>query len=264
MKKLLFILFSGLLFTSCVGDFPNNSEMNKQQINENVKKVFGTTFDKSHNWTTTTSGIVSISNIPSGAEKIQLLAYVADNDTTTSLTVLNEANVNGETMTLAYDIPGENLGLFAAFVSKDNYLLKAVKNNTVSFARTIKTRGEIGGFTVPDFVPVIGNITNSYASERYAKEGENNLKDEKLYGLSDYSNVGIPVSDYDIDDSLSFRALIFSYFKNGREYNNLPLVKLGGYYNEHAYPITTGLGNPIIVSPVYKSDKATRYGIIIA
>ena len=50
-----------------------------------------------------------------------------------------------------------------------------------------------------------------------------------------------------------FRQIIFSYFKNGRKYNNLPLVKSSSYYNETVYPITTG-DEPIIVSPVYKND----------
>jgi hypothetical protein len=69
----------------------------------------------------------------------------------------------------------------------------------------------------------------------------------------------IPVNNYSETDIASFRALIFSYFKNGRDYNNLPLVTGGGYYNANAYPITTG-SKPIILSPVYKSDKAKQYG----
>ena len=56
-----------------------------------------------------------------------------------------------------------------------------------------------------------------------------------------------------------FRALVFSYFKNGRSYNNIPLVKGSGYYNDKAYPFTTG-DQPIIVSPVYKCDQAKKWG----
>ena len=254
IKTILFI-FTCTLLTACIAyDVPNVEDSLKQKINQNVDKVFGINFDSNHSWCTTSSGIVTISNIPSGAKRVQLLAYIAESDTTTSLTVLNEVNNPTENqVSLGYDIPSNNLGMYAALITEKNYILKKVENNSVSFTKAAMTRGGDNGYTVPSTTPIIGSIEESYASIRGWNEGE------KLYQLSDISVNKMTVENYSDTDCASFRALIFSYFKNGREYNNLPLVKLGGCYNDNGYPITTG-DKPIMVSPVYKSDKAKQYG----
>ncbi len=256
MKKILFYsLFTIFCLASCIKDFSGNNGVSKEQINENVKKVFGTTFDPNHDWCTTTSGLVTISNIPNGTEKVQLLAYLVENDTTTSLVVLNEIENPSDEETLVYDVPNNNKGMYAAFITQTNFILRKITNNNSSFATRAAamkvTRGV--NVTLPPITPTIGVIEDSYANERGWILGE------KLYQLSDYSNVGIQVNNYDSEDLVSFRALIFSYFKNGRDYNNLPIVLNSGFYNENAYPVTTGT-EPIIVSPVYKSDKAKQYG----
>lgn len=251
MKKVLFYsLFAVFSFMSCMGEFPGNDGTNKQQIDENVKKVFGTTFDKNQDWCTTTSGVITLNSIPSGTQKVQLLALVAESDTTTSMTILNEIANPANHVEISYDAPSNNLGLYVAYVTDGGYSIKKVGNTTGAFART---RGTGDEYSVPDATPVIGNIEDSWAAQRGWIEGE------KLYQLSDYTNVGMPIANYTEEDIASFRALIFSYFKNGRDYNNLPLVTGGGYYNANAYPVTTG-SKPIVLSPVYKSDKAKQYG----
>lgn len=251
MKKVLFYsLFAVFSFMSCMGEFPGNDGTNKQQIDENVKKVFGATFDKNQDWCTTTSGVITLNSIPSGTQKVQLLALVAESDTTTSMTILNEIVNPASHVEISYDAPNNNLGLYVAYVTDGGYSIKKVGSVTGAFART---RGTDDEYSVPDATPVIGNIEDSWAAQRGWIEGE------KLYQLSDYTNIGMPITNYIEEDIASFRALIFSYFKNGREYNNLPLVTGGGYYNANAYPITTG-NKPIVLSPVYKSDKAKQYG----
>lgn len=247
--KIISLAFICALLSSCMGfDVPNEDEVTKQKINQNVEKVFGTTFDSKHDWCTTSSRVVTISNIPSGTEKVQVLGYVMENDTTSSLKVLTEIKNPQEGQVLYYDIPKNNIGTFIGFVTNNGYL---IRNTAVT--RTANTRGVSDGLPTPTGTPVIGIIEDSYANERGWILGE------KLYQLSDYSNVGIATTNYDNKDLVSFRALIFSYFKNGRDYNNLPIVLNSGFYNENAYPITTGT-EPIIVSPVYKSDKAKQYG----
>ena len=250
MKKILFYsLFAVFSFMSCMGEFPGNDGANRQQIDENVKKVFGTTFDKNQDWCTTTSGVVTLNSIPSGTQKVQLLALVAESDTTTSMTILNEIVNPASQAEISYDAPSNNLGLYVAYISNGGYSIKKVGSTTGAFARTRGTDEH----AVPSTTPVIGLIEDSYANIRGWIEGE------KLYQLSDYSSIGMPIANYSDEDIASFRALIFSYFKNGRDYNNLPIVLNSGFYNENAYPVTTGT-EPIIVSPVYKSDKATQYG----
>ena len=170
-----------------------------------IIKRFGTTFDPNHDWCTTTSGVVTINGIPSSVSKVQLLAYVADNDTTTSMTVLNEIANPTSQVTINYDAPSNNLGLYVAFVSGNGYSIKKVNANTISFVNKASTRG-IEDYVMPSDEPVISVISNSYANERGWNEGE------KLYQLADYSNRGINVSNYSDEDIASFRALIFSYF----------------------------------------------------
>ena len=252
-KSLFFCLLATIFLVGCIekGSYYYDDQT-QQQIAKNVEKRFGTTFDPNHDWCTTTSGVITVNGIPSSVDKVQLLAYIADSDTTTSMTILNEIANPESQVTINYDVPNNNLGLYVAFVSGNGYSIKKVNANAVSFGARGLTRG-VEEYTMPTNDPIISVISESYASQRGWNVGE------KLYQLSDYSNVGITVSNYSDEDIASFRALIFSYFKNGREYNNLPLVLSGGYYNENAYPISTH-NKPIIISPVYKSDKAKQYG----
>ena len=251
--KFISLAFIYTLLVSCFGyDISDGNNNIKQQISQNVEKVFGTSFDSNHSWCTTSSGVITISNIPSDVETVQLLAYIAETDTTTSMTVLNEVNNPANQVSLNYDIPSNNLGMYAALITKNDYVLKKVEGDAVSFDKLAMTRGD-DGYTVPSTTPVIGSVEDSYANIIGWIEGE------KLYQLTDVSTNKMTVENYSDADCASLRALIFSYFKNGREYNNLPLVKNSGYYNENAYPITTG-DKPIIVSPIYKCDKAKQYG----
>jgi hypothetical protein len=248
-EKLLILSLVGLLFGGCIKhDFETNVN---EQVTENVKKVFGVEFDKTHDWCLTNSGTITINNIPSNVDRVQLLVCIAESDSTTSLTVLNEKEVNGQTtIKLAYDAPNDNLGLYVAYISANNFVMSKVENNTVaSMARRTATRAE-ESYVFPSGTPVINGSVESYASQRGWIEGE------QLYSFGECVR---GANDYDDAFKTTFRAFIFSYFKNGRQYNNLPLVKESGVYNDTSYPITTG-EKPIIVSPVYKSDKAKQYG----
>ena len=234
-----------------------------EQVQDNVEKVFGTTFDPSHDWCTTQAGEVTINTNPGEVKKVQVLVYTADGQdedggTITSLKVLNEALVGGQsTLKLYYDAPSENLGLYVAFITESNYVLRKVEGSTVSYHGAAKTRATVAAtgtnYDLPTVEPEIGVIEDSWASQRGWIPGE------KLYGLSDYSTQKMTVENYDSEEIDAFRALVFSYFKNGRSYNNLPLVKQSGLYNANVYPITTG-DEPIIVSPVYKCDGGSKYG----
>ena len=246
MKKLIYVALGALMLVGCNKySFDAADEVKSNQIRENVEKVFGTKFDANHDWCTTTSGQLVISNIPNGTDKVQALAYVTEEDGETSVLTLNEADVNGKnTITLSYDIPKENLGIYAALISKDNFTVKKVENDKVAFTRGTATRAISTPYTLPSGELKLNGYISSYASERGWIEGE------RLY---DYNSQSMSVPDYSDEYKEVFRAIIFSYFKNGRKYNNLPLVQNTGYYNGNAYPFTTGK-EPIIISPVYKND----------
>jgi hypothetical protein len=252
MKKLFyFILGSALLLTSCA-KHEFDAQSNNNKVKENVEKVFGVTFDPNHDWCTTSVGSVTINNIPNDVDKIRVLSFIEANDTTTSMFVLNEANVNGESsITLKYDIPSVNKGIYVF----DGKSFKKVNGDIVSLSSSAKKPIAKRANRVPSTTPVLAWSTKSYANIRGWVDGE------MLYGLAEdaYSNEAIAVSDYDEEYKTMFRGVVFSYFKNGREYNNLSLILESQYFNEKAYPITTG-DEPIVVSPVYKSDKAKKYG----
>lgn len=242
------MLMGTLLLTGCMKhEFTSESKVTSEQIKENVKKVFGVEFDANHDWCTTKSGMAVINGIPAGTEKVQLLVYIAENDTTTSLLTLNEAEVKGQaSISLSYDIPVDNLGMFVSFISNGSCITK--KLGEVSEARTRALSSE---YTMPGGTPLIGSTVESYASQRGWIPGQ------VLYDPD--GTPSIAASDYSDAFKAVFRSIIFSYFKNGRQYNNLPLIEASGYFNASVYPITTGK-DPIVVCPVYKSDKATKYG----
>ena len=250
-NKIIYLLVGTMvLFSSCLNrDF---GEVNtEQEIKENVRNIFGTDFDPLHDWCTTLNETLEINDIPSDVKKVQVLALVNENDTTTSLLVLNEASVNGRaSITVRYDVPSNNNGIY---VFDGNSYFKA-NNNTVSMETKALARG-FKANRVPKATPTIGEAIESFASQRGWIEGE------FLYGLTEeaYLDEATQVDDYDTEFKQLFRTVIFSYFPNGRQYNNLPLIKESGFYNEKVYPISTG-DKPIVVSPVYKSDKAKQYG----
>ena len=222
------------------------------EIKANVEKVFGVTFDPNQDWCTTVSGEVAVTIGMSGIERVQLLALTNEVDeegqTVTNMRVLNGAETNGASdLKLRYDAPKDNQGLYAAFISSSDYYMVKVVDNKVVLAQPAMTRALSTGFTLPTEEFTIAEIIDSYASEFGWNPGE------KLYVLSDYAAQRMTPEPYSQSFTDLFRSMVFSYFKNGRKYNNLPLVKASGYYNDKVYPITTG-DEPIIVSPVYKND----------
>ena len=131
---------------SCMGYDINKQyeEYTKQQIKENVEKIFGTTFSENQDWSITSSGVLTINSIPTEIEKIQLMTYVEETDSTTSLFMLNEANVNGQTsISLAYDIPDNSIGMYLFMLSNGSYNVKAVNGNTIDLSSKATTRGTL-------------------------------------------------------------------------------------------------------------------------
>ena len=252
MKKLAFLALCLPLFVACSHDSDYEESLNAQ-IKENVQRVFGTTFSPEHDWCTTESRNVTITGIPSNVESVKVLVHVAEDDGETSLLSLNEAKVNGkDNLSLAFDTPKDNLGLYVAFISSHDFKLVKVNGNTVPYATRGMTRA-LSTDNLPTGTPVIGEIKDSYASDRGWVPGE------KLYGMADYTSQKVVTEDYDDVFKAIFRSVIFSYFKNGKKVDNLSLVKQSGIYNENAYPFTTG-EEPIFVTPVYKRDGAPLYG----
>ncbi len=268
MKKIVFHAAAALLLlASCSKDIEfqgNANTVDEFDVTVNMMKVFGETFDPNHDWCTTTNGEVTI-QADATVKKVQVLVKVCEIDdpttpsyvTRNTMKVLNEAMTNGQTtIKLNYDAPKDNLGLFVAFTTNHGTVFRKVEGGSVSInggANSRMTRALSTGYTLPTGEFAIDTVIASYAQQRGW------LKSDSLYGFKDYTALKMTSPDYSDEFKEIFRSLVFTYFPNGRAHNNLPIVKLSGYYNDKVYPITTG-DEPIIVTPAYKCDHPLEYG----
>ena len=254
-RNFIYIAMTLMLLSGCLKHEMPDYNNKQQQIEDNALSVFGVLFDKEHDWCTTSSGELLVTGIPDGMDKVQVMVAVEETDSTTSMLTLNETNVDGQSsLSIAYDAPSNNLGVYVAFISGSSFKLVPVNGDTVDFNWKAKTRNTYEDYAIPDFTPLLSRTTvESYASQRGWLPGQ------VLYEPYDIRTHTMAAQDYSDEYKTIFRSVIFSYFKNGRQYNNLPLIKESGLYNEDMYPFTTGT-EPIVVSPVYKSDKAKQYG----
>lgn len=263
--RLFYLAVSALLFTGCTKhDLSDINQSNgNDDVKKNVEKVFGVTFDANHDWCTTASGKVTISGIPSGTTKVQLYALIAkdvkDDDNQdaveTSLLKLNEDDaVSGSQVTLVYDAPSLNKGIYAAIEYDGKRYMKLVNNGTATFANSNRAAAVRRAPSDNDFAGMtLTEEVESFASQRGWLPGQ------KLYGMSDeaYQTWKTNAEGYSDEFTQLFRNIVFSYFKN--KVNNLPLIWESKYVNDRVYPITTGT-EAIVVSPIYKCDQAKRWG----
>lgn len=266
MKKLLSFAVLGLILSSCVKGFdgmepeptptpePTPSGVTDEEIKDHAEGILGFTIPANQDWNSTTSGSVTI-NVTSAVTKVSVLALVAQTDeegeTYNSMTKLNEAETNNQSsVTLNYDAPKKNEGLYVAFYTGKSCYYKKVEGNSVSFDQApAKTRAMTRTVSAPSGTFKIAKIESSFAADRGWVPGE------KLYMLSDedYNRMQIAVDPYTPEYNDLVRDLVFAYFPN-KAYNNLDKVKAAGYTDDNAYRVTTGEDGPIVISPVYKND----------
>jgi len=250
----LFILCLLFLLIGCVKHVnvdQYNEEFNKQQIIANTDSIFGVSFPEDKDWSMINNNEINIHIIGYDVKTVQILCLVnepnEDNEYTTSMFLINESSDISSNMKIKCDIPNDYIKLYCNFILNDGkQIIKSINDNEVTYSNKSLTRGNYL-YDLPSGDFKISSIIPSYAAERGW------ITYEKLYEINDYQSMKISVPDYDDEYKDIFRSLVFSVFKNGRKYNNLPLVKASGYYNENIYPITTG-GDPIFVSVVYKND----------
>ena len=265
-QNVLFAVACLIMLASCshnvdlYDEKANNAS--EEDIKGNVKNVFGVDFASNQDWSTTTSGELTIQTDAS-VRKVQLLVKVREvyDDVPSYVTrdavkLLNEAEVKGQTtLKMSYDAPKENLGFYVAFITDKGNVFKKVEGNTVSVEESVRTRTLSTGYNLPLGEFKLANAIESYANQRGWVEGE------MLYELSDedYDRLKMSSPDYSDGFKSTFRDIVFNIFPNGRDYRNIGRVKESGFYNEKIYPITTG-DEPIIVTPVYKCDNPIKYG----
>ena len=281
MKKIVSVVMFMVVLVSCsptdyyVDPAKLDPKVPENTVNDNeevkhAEEVLGFEIDPNQDWCTTVAGEVNVTVDPS-VKKVQLLVEICEVEeecpsyvTRNTMKILNEAEVNGRSLIkLTYDAPKENLGLYVAFVSDTDYRVTKVNGNTVSIdevRQAARTRAYFENYDLPQGTFAISKIISSYAADR------DWVKDEKLYQLSDddYNamKMSLPAPKTDLDDELKdlLRKMVFACFPNGRDADNLPLVKSSGKWNDSFYPITTGDVDPIVVTPLYKCDNPLKYG----
>lgn len=271
MKKLMTLAVIGLvLLSSCVkgvdGIEPEpNPEPDQGVTDEDIKShaedILGFTIPDNQDWNSTTSGSVTI-NVTSAVTKVSVLALVAQTDeegeTYNSMTKLNEAEIKDKSsISLNYDVPQKNEGLYVAFYTEKGCYYKKVEGNSVTFDQVAtKTRAVTRSVSAPSGTFAIGKIESSFAAERGW------IPDEKLYMLddADYDRMKITAESYSDEYNALVRDLVFAYLPNTKTENNLAQIMAAGYTDDDAYRITTGEDGPIVISPIYKQDGADKYG----
>lgn len=274
MKKLLFSVVCLFAMMSCSKTelYDPDNQFVQEAAKTNAEKVLGFEVSPSQDWCSTVSGQVNIT-ADATVKRVQLLVDVLeiDDETTPSyvtrnaMKVLNQAETNGQTsLTLYYDAPKDNLGLYVGFITNDSYILRKVENGQASIEEKALTRGEklTTGYTLPDDVTNSFNIagsTKSWAKQRYQDNGSF-YDDAPLYYLNDYDGLNLaPGADYSPDFKSFFRQFVLSYLPNGRANDNSSIVLNSGSTNAKSY-ITTNGEEPVILTPMYKCDHPTEYG----
>ena len=265
MKKFLSLATLGLvLLSSCVKGFDGtqpepNPDPSKGVTEEDIKKhaedILGFTIPSNQDWNSTTSGSVTI-NVSPAVTKVSVMALVARTDeegeTFYSMTILNQTETNNQSsVSLNYDAPKKNEGLYVAFYTDQSCYYKKLEGSSVSFDQApAKTRAMTRTVSAPSGTFAIGKIESSFAADRGWVPGE------KLYMLSDedYNRMQITAEPYSDEYNTMVKDLVFAYLPNSKKLNNLTKVMEAGYTDDNAYRITTGEDGPIVISPIYKND----------
>ena len=223
MKKLLLFLL-GIILVSC-----NKLNLNDVEIvKANTEQVFGISFPYEQDWVSTSKGSIDV-NL-NGYSKVLVLC-----SSDSVMTILNSSEQSG---TIYFDVPNTYDNLYLAFVKENGeYYYEKLGDIKLRRAQSVN-------YNLSENDLIVTGTVESFASQR------NWLPGEVLYTTNILS---MNVDDYSSSFKDIFRDVIFNYFPNGKNYNNMSKIIRSGYYNENGYIITTGQG-PIILSPVYKND----------
>ena len=271
MKKILTLAILGLILSGCSKGFdmpeqtPNPPDpapgITDEDIKNHAESVLGFTIPANQDWNTTTTGTITF-NINSSVKKVAVLVLIAlvdeEGESYNTMRVLNQAETDNKTsLTLNYDAPSKNEGLYAAFYTENDCMYQKIEGNTVSFNQApAKARAVTRTVSAPSGTFAIGKEETSFAADRGWLPGD------KLYMLADedYERMKIKAEPYSDEYSALVRDLVFAYLPNTKTENNLIQIMAAGYSDDDAYRITTGEDGPIVISPIYKQDGADKYG----
>ena len=295
MKKLYFLAISVFALASCSHDLGDYDErellyptLTKEQINQNVEKVFGTTFSPNQDWTMTVNGSVKITADADFKDIVKVQVLSETPFLNGDAMVLNQANAtNGETVELSFEAPKGATQLIAACVNKTgNYFVKTFDINaqTVSFKSTGSrafTRADVG--SLPDLSTIkieLSRSMPSYNARRTieaAKEGadakisawkNSGWENERLWRPAKTSDNNKPATTSNgwiidgqvtreipnIDDTekegleAALRAME-GFDDQSKKYNNMQVIRELHINSKYNNYLTTN-GEPLIIAPV--------------
>ncbi|MBO4905745.1 MAG: DUF4842 domain-containing protein [Bacteroidaceae bacterium] len=240
--------------------------LREAEIAKNLASVFGVTFSADHDWSSTTSGTITVT-ADADMDNIQSVQIITGSPFGSGdgngATILTAASVQkGQRISLTYDAPSYLTRLYAACVSSDgSYYIKGFTpgQESISFSSSSASKAQtraIAANVMQRFeslpqAPVLSEAEFSFARERGYAGFENDL----LYHMSDADEKAQIVSlidfDYDADTKIDLRDIILSYLPN--KVSNIEKIRQSQYFNASSYPLTTG-EDPIIVEPIYKND----------
>lgn len=188
MKRILnWAILAIIVLSSCVRvpdydtSYSESPDLTPEQINDNVKKVFGTTFDPNQDWTMSAQGSVKITADANLNDIVKVQILTESPFLNGDAMVLNQKDVsNGETAELTFEAPKGATKLIAACVNKSgDYYVKAFDINAKEVCfRTATTRASTRGETNYPEISAIkieaSNSMQSYNARRTieaAKEG---------------------------------------------------------------------------------------------
>ena len=176
MKKLYLLTISVLALASCtsVPDYDEDEmaypTLTKEQIQQNVQEVFGTTFDSNHDWSSLNTHTVSITANANLNDVVKVQILTESPFMNEDATVLNEvAAAKGQTVELKYDAPADFESLVAACYDSNGkcYIQSFTPGQEkVSFASTNRARTR-GTTDLPDASKIVLNSkTKSINAQR--------------------------------------------------------------------------------------------------
>ena len=180
MKKLYFLAISVLALASCSHDLGDYDErellyptLTKEQIQQNVQEVFGTTFDPNHDWSSLNTHTVSITANANLNDVVKVQILTESPFMNEDATVLNEvAAAKGQTVELKYDAPADFESLVAVCYDSNGkcYIQSFTPGQEkVSFASTNRARTR-GTTDLPDLSKIVLKTKTKSINAQRAEE----------------------------------------------------------------------------------------------
>ena len=275
-----------IALSSCVSvpdydtSYSNSTELTPEQINDNVKNVFGTTFDPNQDWTMSAEGSVKITADANLNDIVKVQVLSESPFLNGDAMVLNQKDVSyGETVELTYEAPKGATKLIAACVNKSgDYYVKAFDINAkeVSF-KTATTRASTQEETNYPEISAIkieaSNSMQSYNALRTIeaeKEGadakisiwkNSGWEKERLWKPSGTSNSnGWTIDGYIVkeipaitnEEKTSLEAALGGldgFTDQKYKYNNMQVIRELNAYKKYNNYLTSN-GEPLVIAPV--------------